>query len=153
MYHFCLTIKVCSKIKYFTVFITLRDWVFFVTGNSRYVKAFNIGWAFRAVLVNHVIGSALVFLFKYSNMNDVFTYKGLTPYLGDHHCSILGKYNNIINITTICYILVFTQVSTYKPFLFIYIKLGISNNYLGFLNIIKYLYFCFTLFTLTVFFL
>jgi len=59
-----------------------------------------------------------------------FTDKGFICYFNHFHFSTLGKSDNIIEIRTICYKLIFLQAGSDETFSTVHIQFGIGNGYL-----------------------
>ena len=111
-----------------------NELVLLIAGNTRNVEAFDIGEARLSVLINHIVHSALVVFLKDRYVYDIFLYILFISYFGNVHRTAFGKYNHIINITAIAYILIFAQACTHKAFSSVHIEFGIAHYYFGRLN-------------------
>ena len=111
-----------------------NELVLLIAGNTRNVEALDIGEACLSILINHIIHGALIVFLKDRYVYDIFLYILFISYFGNVHRTAFGKYNHIINITAIAYILIFAQACTHKTFSSIHIKFGIAHHYFGCLN-------------------
>ena len=127
-----------------------NELVFLIAGNTRNVETLDIGEARLSVLINHIVHGALIVFLKDRYVYDVFLYILFIGYFGNVHRTAFGKYNHIVDITAITYILVLAQACTHKTFGFVYIEFGIAHHYFGRLDGIEYAHFGFPFAPLTI---
>ena len=111
-----------------------NELVLLIAGNTRNIEAFDIGEARLSVLINHIVHGALIVFLKDRYVYDIFLYILFISYFGNVHRTAFGKYNHIVDITAIAYILIFAQACTHKAFSSVHIEFGIAHYYFGRLN-------------------
>ena len=127
-----------------------NELVLLIAGNTRNVEALDIGEARLSVLINHIVHGALIVFLKDRYVYDIFLYILFISYFGNVHRTAFGKYNHIIDITAIAYILIFAQACTHKTFSSVHIEFGIAHHYFGCLDGIEYAHFGFPFAPLTI---
>ena len=130
-----------------------NEFILLIAGNTRNVEALDIGEARLSVLINHIVHGALVVFLKDRYVYDIFLYILFISYFSNVHRTAFGKYNHIINITAIAYILIFAQACTHKTFCSVHIEFGITHHYFGRLNGVEHTNFGFSFapFTISLF--
>ena len=115
-----------------------NELVLLIAGNTRNIEALDIGEACLSILINHIIHGALIVFLKDRYVYDIFLYILFISYFGNVHRTAFGKYNHIVDITAIAYILIFAQACTHKAFSSVHIEFGIAHYYFGRLNGIEH---------------
>ena len=115
-----------------------NELILLIAGNTRNVEALDIGEACLSILINHIIHGALIVFLKDRYVYDIFLYILFISYFGNVHRTAFGKYNHIVDITAIAYILIFAQACTHKTFSSVHIEFGIAYHYFGRLNGVKH---------------
>ena len=88
-------------------FFSLGKIVFFIPGDTCYIKPFGKAYARFTIYINHIISSAFIIFLKYSNVNNVFTNKGFITYFYHFHYTSFGKCNDVVKVRNFRYQFIF----------------------------------------------
>src|SRR4051812_48489538 len=108
--------------------------VFFIAGNTGYIKAFGISDAGFTIYIDHIVSGTLVVLLKNGYVYDVLTNKGFVRHLHYFHFTGTGKRDDIIERRTIHYKFILLQPAANKTIGPVHKQFSVCDGYLFGLN-------------------